>query len=234
MVDESFVFVLRCGHCGNTTGFHERAEYAYEERLYDNDNDGNPIYWGRYEVKRVEWRILQCPACKNPTLHQFLGPGDEHGGYDDEPSATVLYPHEKPLSQDVPQDVATAYRDALRIAQIAPGACAVMMGRTLEIICQHEGAAGRNLQHCLLNLVNDGRIPEMLARMAQQVRQIRNLGAHADDEGDEVKESDILVIRDFMEAILEYLYVAPARIAALQDRLNRKSKRASRRTNEGD
>jgi uncharacterized protein DUF4145 len=222
MADESYV--LRCGHCGNTTAFNERAEYHYDERIYDKDDDGNPIYWGHYVVKRVEWRILQCPACKNPTLHQLLGPGDERGGWDDEPYATVWYPQEKTMSRDLPQDVAIAYREARRIAPLSPSACAVMMGRTLKTICRREGAVGRNLQQRLENLATSGHIPDTLGTMAQQLRQIRNLGAHADATGDEVKESDIPVILDFMDAILEYLYVAPARITALEARLNHKGK----------
>jgi len=60
--------------------------------------------------------------------------------------------------------------------------------------------------------------------MALQLKEIRNLGAHADATGDEVKGSDIPVIRDYMDAILEYLFVAPARITALEARLNHKGK----------
>jgi len=222
MADESFV--LRCGHCGNTTAFYERAEYHYDERIYDNDNDGNPIYWGHYVVKRVEWRILQCPACKNPTLHQLLGPGDEHGGWDDEPSETVLYPIEKVIPKDIPKDIATVYSEALRLSQLSPSACAVMMGRTLEVICQHEGAVDGTLHARLQQLATSGRIPETLGKMALQLKEIRNLGAHADATGDEVQGSDIPVIRDYMDAILEYLFVAPARITALEARLNHKGK----------
>ncbi len=56
--------------------------------------------------------------------------------------------------------------------------------------------------------------------MAHQIRQIRNLGAHA-DEDDEVTGADVPIMLDFLEAILEYLYVAPAKIAAVQVRLKK-------------
>ena len=71
----------------------------------------------------------------------------------------------------------------------------------------------------LKNLANSGRIPQTLAEMAQQLRLLRNLGAH----DDEVTEEDVPIILDFLEAILEYLYVAPAKIAAVQARLDRTS-----------
>jgi hypothetical protein len=53
--------------------------------------------------------------------------------------------------------------------------------------------------------------------MTQQLRAIRNLGAHAAE--DEVSESDVPAILDFVGAIVEYLYVAPAKIDAVEERL---------------
>lgn len=67
------------------------------------------------------------------------------------------------------------------------------------------------------DLAKSGRIPTILAEMAQQVRLLRNLAAH--DAEDEVTEKDVPIIMEFLEAILEYLYVAPAKIEAVQKRL---------------
>ena len=58
----------------------------------------------------------------------------------------------------------------------------------------------------------------MLANMADQLRQIRNLGAHA-GAGD-VTAEDVPVIAEFADAILEYLYRAPAKVQAVQARLS--------------
>lgn len=44
--------------------------------------------------------------------------------------------------------------------------------------------------------------------MADQIRLIRNFGAHA-DAGYSVTREDIPVMLDFLDAILEYLYIAP-------------------------
>jgi hypothetical protein len=69
----------------------------------------------------------------------------------------------------------------------------------------------------LNDLAVSGRMPQTLAQMGQQLRVIRNMGAH--DAEDEVTADDIPIILDLIEAILEYLYVAPAKIAAAQNRL---------------
>lgn len=66
-------------------------------------------------------------------------------------------------------------------------------------------------------------IPGRLIEMAQGIRQLRNIGAHADLG--EIVEIDIQILTDFTEAILEYIYRAPARLEILQKRLNTLNKK---------
>jgi hypothetical protein len=54
---------------------------------------------------------------------------------------------------------------------------------------------------------------------AHQLRKIRNFGAHNAEY--DLTEEDVPVILDFIEVILEYLYIAPAKIAAVQARLKK-------------
>jgi len=97
-----------------------------------------------------------------------------------------------------------------------------MIGRTLEVICHHEKAKGRVLADKIKDLADSGRIPQILASMAGQLRLIRNLAIHADEDSYEVKEKDVPIIHEFVDAILEYLYIAPAKIAQLQKRIDLK------------
>ena len=89
----------------------------------------------------------------------------------------------------------------------------------MEAACNHEQAQGRTLAQKLNYLAENGRIPNTLAEMARQLKELRNLGAH--DAEDEVTEQDVPIILDFLETILEYLYVAPAKIEAVRTRLTR-------------
>lgn len=100
-------------------------------------------------------------------------------------------------------------------------------------MCKHENAKGKALADKLTNLADTNRIPPTLALMAHQLRALRNLGAHSDD--DEVQDTDVPVIIDFVpviidfvDAILEYLYEAPYKIKKLQDRLDGKSEELDR------
>jgi hypothetical protein len=77
----------------------------------------------------------------------------------------------------------------------------------------------------LQNLAADGRMPPTLAEMANQLRHIRNFGAHADTSY-QVTERDIPVLLDFLDAILEYLYIARDKLAQVQKKLDRARQRA--------
>jgi len=138
--------------------------------------------------------------------------------YKEWPTVTdIVYPSTKTPLTNLPPLIENRYQAALKVRNIEPSACAVLIGRTLEAVCKHEKAVGRTLADKIDNLLQLNRIPKTLAEMAGQLRQIRNLGAH--EAEDEVTEEVVPIILDFLEAILEYLDVAPAKIEALRTRL---------------
>ncbi len=201
--------VMHCGYCGNKTLFAPHGEYEYKEILTNE----------AYEV--TAWVFLQCLTCRKPTLRQTCSLGLKTDREPFETVTSILYPTTQTQLSNLPDAIEKRYKATLKVRNIEPNACAVLAGRTLEAVCKHENAAGRTLADKLNNLAGSDRIPQTLAQMARQLKQLRNLGAH--DADDEVTEEDVPIILDFLEAILEYLYVAPAKIAAVQARLNRTS-----------
>jgi hypothetical protein len=134
-------------------------------------------------------------------------------------SPEILYPIERSARwRHIPASVEEIYKEALKVEKISPRACALMAGVALEEICHVEQAKGETLAQRLDDLITSERIPKMLAEMAQHLRHLRNIGAHAMEE--KVTQEDVPVMLYFVEAILEYLYVAPATIEAVQTRLN--------------
>ena len=184
--------VIQCGHCGKKAVFEVRAEVGQygtdAEKTFDE------------EVTRITWRLLECTFCREPTLEQSsihyvirYDPATNIGKYEvSTADKTIVYPDVKmkePLT-NLPQAVEKKYLAALKVQNIEPSACAVLAGKTLEAVCNHENAQGRTLSDKLNNLVDSDRIPKTLAEMAHQLRQIRNLGAH--DVDGEVTVEDVL------------------------------------------
>jgi hypothetical protein len=118
------------------------------------------------------------------------------------------------------------YSEALAVQEVSPSACAVMIGRTLEAVCREQNVQGRNLQEQLNNLLDPNQIGEKFSRMGHGLRRLRNLGAHFDPE-QAPKPHDVPVMLDFVEAILEIVYDAPAKIAALESRFSKQPERVS-------
>ena len=194
--------VEKCSWCGVRTALNEKAS-AKVSYSFDEES-------GWEEVQT--WFLYQCVSCNRPTLKELW----EYPGAEDE-TLNTLMPAGTSDEASLPDPVVNAWKAAQAVRHVEPNAFAVLVGRTLEVICREEGAKGKNLVESLRILADSGRIPGTLGEMAQKLRQIRNLGAHA--ASDEVRQADVPIIQEFADAILEYLYRAPAKIAAVEARL---------------
>ena len=204
--------VMQCDHCGSRATFIIRAEYTDFRDADDND---------RYTEKAfTTWYIMQCQSCSRPTFAESskIVNGDLNkiivGPY-----TAILYPAERTPLANLPEAIEKKYEEALRVRNSSPSSCAVLVRKTLEAVCKHENAQGRVLADKLKDLANSGRIPQTLADVALHLKQLGNLGAHFDE--DEVTQDDVLIILDFVELLLEYLYVAPTKIEAVRKRLGK-------------
>lgn len=200
--------VMVCGHCGNRTSFEIKAECSQRHML---------DHRGTHDV--IIWRVLICSTCSKPTLEEDTQIVDSNIIPSRSKRTEILYPLVRTRLSNLPEAIERTYLEALRVRNVSPASCAVMVGRTLEAACNHEKAQGKDLANKLNYLASTNRIPQTLAEMAHQVRQFRNSGAHVAE--DEVTEEDVPIIMDFAEAILEYLYVAPAKIEAVRARLKK-------------
>ena len=63
-------------------------------------------------------------------------------------------------------------------------------------------------------LIKEGLLPEVFAEMTHITRMLGNLGAH--DAEKDVAPSDVQVVDEFFRAIIEYLYVARAKVAKVK------------------
>jgi hypothetical protein len=163
--------------------------------------------------------VYWCPACGEPTVQTWCWSPEMSV----EANERVLYPTRRD-NTSLPETIGIRLDAAMKVKKIDPGFYAVGIGRMLEAVCKEQGATGKDLFAQLDDLVVMGKMPEPLTAAAHELRKLRNLGAH--DEEIDVSADDVALIEALGEAILEYLYRAPAAVAAVRAGL------AERRTNE--
>ncbi|MFN8383727.1 MAG: DUF4145 domain-containing protein [Anaerolineales bacterium] len=205
-----------CPHCNNVTP-HELIVDRVVSKLYDeveiNDGENQKV------IENFLYMFLQCSTCLDCSLV---------GGFNielpqDQSLFPVLYPDSDDLGPSLPEKIAKVYREAARIKRKAPNAYAGQIRKALEFLCRDQKAIGDNLYKQLNSLVEKGIIPPTLAEMTTLMRLLGNLGVHAIDD-DEVSVWDAQLIDDFFRSIVEYVYIAPAKIAHLKTRLERKER----------
>jgi hypothetical protein len=192
-----------CGHCAHRGPLEHKEDIVIDRSVEDVEGFGE-INWAH------TLRIYRCAACDAPTIYEHFW-ADEFG---DSFAVKCLYPTARDNSM-VPARVRNRLDAAKKVRKIEPGFYAVGIRRMLETVCNVEEAQGGDLFAQLDDLAKKDRIPAMLAEIAHELRRLGNLGAH--DEDVEVAPDDVPVIEDLADAILEYLYRAPAKLKAVKD-----------------
>src|SRR5439155_23371991 len=145
---------------------------------------------------------------------------------EDEVTFKALYPFDARLPLGLPEPIEKAYRAANKVKSIDANAFGVLIGRVVEMVCGDRGASGRTLYDRLKDLASRGEIPSKLVDVADKLRALRNVGAHA--ELGELTPAEVPIVEDLCRAILDYIYTAPylaQRAEASLSRLIKKEKR---------
>lgn len=202
--------ILRdCPHCGNRTGVAVLFRHAGHEEVYDREGESVGDFDNFYF-------LTECMTCSEVCL---LYTWEMDADPQNISKARLLYPSGRKLSKEVPEEIKRTYEEAKKIISISPDGFAVLMRKALEYLCQDQGVKEYNLNTMLKELADKGVIPGHLARMTKAIRLIGNIGAHAG--ATHINKQEAELIDDFFVAIIEYVYVAPAKIKALEERLKK-------------
>lgn len=205
-----------CPRCGKQSGFSSLGSMpvTFDYGSYVQERDGSVTH---QETDRVT--VLRCLNCQHGVVvveEQWVGekPRREQmaGGVISWRGLHWWPLPETTLSSDTPTTIASAFGEAATcLAAGAPRACAVMAGRTLEAITADKGETDGTLAHRLRRLREKSTLPPTLADWADEVRVVRNFGAHWDPIQD-VSREDAEQLMQFTRELIRHLYELPAEL----------------------
>ncbi len=208
--------ILDCSHCGNRTPHTHQFQYSHSmfwDELDSDDKIYNPFTWLAYS----------CGTCGGLNLFgAFFGIDIE---VDDLPRAKLHPkgadilppPHTLSPNQPVPAKVLRLYEEVWPLRHRAPAAFIGQVRRLLEFVCADQEASGKDLFAQLQDLSAKGVFPGYFSQISDLLRKVGNMGAHAAQE--ELSVWDAELIDDFFRSIVDYVYIAPARIRRMERRL---------------
>ncbi len=197
-----------CPHCGNKAP--QELRFSHEFLTYAFKSDGTKI---ENEVP-AKYFVSTCGTCQEVLLYLHEV---EHINDDDFIKADLVWPDEGNLPSTVPESVKRCYEEAASIKRIAPNAFAVQIRRAIEAICDDRGIKQGTLVKRLVELSSKGELPALLSEMSDALRIVGNIGAHSAEQ--DVKPIYVDAIDGFFRAIIEYVYIAPGKLAEFRTRL---------------
>jgi hypothetical protein len=158
----------------------------------------------------MDGRLLVCPACNEVLVGRLWWDVPEE-------KLEIVYPARTTHVAGLPSEIEKAYDSALQVRSIDENAFAVLLGRVLDKVCLDRGAEGKSLYERISSLAEKDEIPPRLSAMAHQLRQLRNIGAHADLG--ELTPREVPILHNLCNAILTYVYTGPSLVAQVEQRL---------------
>lgn len=172
------------------------------------------VEYTKFDEEAIEhiYTLGRCSQCSSPGIVKTRTARD----FDlNKPSEQLHPPVGLVQSSNIPPLVAESYREA-KLCQKSRAniATAVMARRTLEATAQSFDPSARNLFEGLRAMKDQGVISEELFAWGDHLRFLGNIGAHP-KEGEAVSTDDTRDLMQFLDAIIETIYVLRPRFEAM-------------------
>jgi hypothetical protein len=191
--------VVKCPKCENDRRLKVHGDYVQKDAASEPAN---------------RYTFGACAVCGLPFVVEQTDYGQ---GFDGEESK-IVYPEDgSQVRFALPAIVGTSY-DSARGCQAARQwiPAAVMAGRTLEAICHDQLGTKTMMAAGLKQLRDQGKINEELWQWSEELRFLRNVGAHPSTE--HITREDVEDAINLLQAILETLYHLRPMFAAMKAR----------------
>lgn len=208
--------VRLCGHCGNRTPLRKECVWRGQELMdfRNGEPDRAPYVFAMYSCETCQGASLfgLSALTSESLVNKRMEPLYPRGPSLAPPQHTVVG-----ATSPIPEDVARAFMAAWPLRHTNPTAFANQIRRALEFVCKDRGAVGTTLHAQLMNLAKREVFPAGLAETASLIKEVGNEGSHA---GRDIDPWDAELLEELFRSIVDYVYVAPARIARLKQRLS--------------
>ena len=171
--------------------------------------------------------LLCCPSCKTA----LVGESDEDQSKEGQQVWTDLVRvHPKPrrlLGSAIPTTVKMSLEEAERCMQVGAFlAAAAMAGRALEAVCRHYSTKDTYIGAGIKELRDKGIIDARLFEWSEELRDQRNMAAHATEAAFNSQDADDILT--FTYAIVDYVFLLTRKFERFQ---KRKKKEADEKAN---
>jgi hypothetical protein len=191
---------IRCPHCGKVGAFHGLGNVNdIGWIIHRTVSGGKP---GLVEHFRAGMRFCPNPECRSLVQVAF-NPGE---------STNLVFPFEVIDfdSSGIPAEIVKSFKEAL-ICHSAGcyRACALMVRRTLEEICEDQKIKAANLKARIEQLGTKIVIPKELIEAADELRLLGNDAAHIESQdyatvGTQEVEISIMFVKEILKATYQY------------------------------
>ena len=190
--------VHHCYHCGNSTLMNLVGEHK--------ENWGHMDYRG-YTISQ----IYICPVCQKATyVERYWEEGMIGFNYENLEDEKICYPVISLDTNYVPDKIKSAYEGALKVRNTESALCLIGLRRTLEMICNDQGATKGNLVEKIEELAKKNILPPTLKEATHIARHFGNSAAHA--ETIEISRHELNLIVEFLESLMDYIYIIPNKL----------------------
>jgi len=211
---------MKCPHCLEAFFpeylHHDLQLIPVPGRSWPQDPDGH-------------WRIAYttCSSCSRRVISLYLhtAPG---GGIKKELQVWPRGTARAPVPPEVPQAFAEDYREACLVLPDSAKASAAISRRCLQHLLRETARVKRgDLAEEIQDVLDAGKLPSDLAGALDAVRTIGNFAAHpvkskSTGEIVEVEPGEAEWLLETLEALFDFYFVRPAKLAAKRDALNKK------------
>jgi hypothetical protein len=164
--------------------------------------------------------LLRCPSCGSALI------GESEEGLKEKGQMVwtdLVRVHPKPrrlLGHEIPQTVRQSLEEAERCMQVGAFlAAAAMAGRALEAVCRHYSTKDTYIGAGIKELRDKGIIDARLLEWSEELRDQRNMAAHASDAA--FSSQDAEDILTFTYAIVDYVFLLTRKFEQFQKRKKR-------------